>query len=86
MNDDHGSALALMCRAFSKAQEFSSVTMTGVDRYGFEMSVQTDQGPRPVRLAFEASISDSGEARTQLVALTRLARETGSQPAESSQT
>ncbi|MGB0640752.1 MAG: HugZ family protein [Myxococcota bacterium] len=74
MNDDHEQALRDMCIAFTKAKDFSSVVMNGIDRYGFEMSVKTEQGPRPIRLAFASEISDAMEARKQLVALTKKAR------------
>jgi putative heme iron utilization protein len=77
MNEDHADALRDYCLAFSKARDFSAVSMTGVDRYGFEMSVTTARGPRPVRLAFKAPVSTAAEAREQLVALARLAREGG---------
>lgn len=74
MNDDHGDALDLYCRVFSKAAEFSAVTMTGIDRYGFEMSLATPDGQRPVRLAFPRPICDATEARAALVAMVRAAR------------
>jgi putative heme iron utilization protein len=48
--------------------------MTGIDRYGFEMSVATGQGPRPVRLGFSRPISTPEEAREELVALAKKAR------------
>ncbi len=69
MNEDHADAMPLYCRAFSRATEFSTVTMTGIDRYGFEMSAVTPEGPRPIRVAFPEPISTSGEARTALVAM-----------------
>jgi len=74
MNDDHREAMDLMCRAFTKAQDFSEVTMTSIDRYGFEMSVKTEEGSRPIRLAFDATISTAQGAREQLVAITKKAR------------
>ncbi len=74
MNDDHEEAMRLMCLAFTKASTFESVRMTSIDRYGFEMSVRTEQGPRPIRLAFEEAISDVKQARQQLVAKTKAAR------------
>ena len=52
MNADHADAMVLYCKAFSKATEITSASMTGIDRYGFEMSAKTAEGPRPVRLAF----------------------------------
>ena len=69
MNADHADALPLYCRAFSRATEFTTVTMTGIDRYGFEMSAVTPNGARPIRVAFAEPISTRGEARTALVAM-----------------
>ena len=74
MNEDHSDAMTAMCKAFTKAHEFKSVSMTSIDRYGFEMSVHTEKGPRPIRLAFAEDINTSKEARTHLVALTKKAR------------
>ena len=48
--------------------------MTEIDRYGFEMSVKTDEGSRPIRLAFDATVATGKEAREQLVAMTKKAR------------
>src|SRR5690349_2273873 len=50
MNADHPDAMVLYCKAFSRATEVTSASMTGVDRYGFDMSATTAPGPRPVRL------------------------------------
>jgi putative heme iron utilization protein len=74
MNDDHEEAMRVMCLAFSKASSFETVKMTGIDQYGFEMSVRTEQGPRPIRLAFEQAIVDGKQAREQLVSKTKAAR------------
>jgi putative heme iron utilization protein len=74
MNADHSSALLAYCQAFSKAGVVPEAKMTGIDRYGFEMSAKTEQGPRPIRVAFDAAIGDAKEARTQLVELAKRAR------------
>jgi putative heme iron utilization protein len=74
MNADHADALMLYCKAFSRADEITSATMTGLDRYGFEMSAMTAQGPRPVRLAFARPVSTPEEARAALVAMVKDAR------------
>jgi len=50
--------------------------MTAVDRYGFEMSATTSQGPRPIRLAYTRPISTPDECRMELVALAKKARAT----------
>ncbi|MCX4239370.1 HugZ family pyridoxamine 5'-phosphate oxidase [Paraliomyxa miuraensis] len=75
MNEDHRDAMRLYCEAFSRAGAVDEVTMTGVDRYGFEMSVVTPQGPRPVRIAFTEPVADAGAVRAQMVALVQRARE-----------
>ena len=74
MNEDHADTMALYCRAFSKATEAETVVMSGVDRYGFEMSVTTDKGPRPVRLAFPTQVKTPNEVRVELVGLAKKAR------------
>ena len=74
MNEDHEDAMALLCRAFSRAENAEEVKMTGVDRYGFEMSVKTERGPRPVRLAFPQEVATPTEERKALVAMVGEAR------------
>ena len=74
MNEDHADAMVLYCKAFSKATEITAATMTGVDRYGFEMSAVTTDGPRPVRLAFPSEVSTPEEVRGALIAMLQDAR------------
>ena len=74
MNDDHADAMALYCKAFSRATDISAASMTGVDRYGFEMSAVTADGPRPVRLAFPESVDSPEQVRAALVAMISEAR------------
>jgi putative heme iron utilization protein len=57
-NADHADAIVLYCKAFSKATDISSAKMTGVDRYGFEMSAKTPTDHDPF-----ASRSPSRSAR-----------------------
>lgn len=75
MNDDHAHNLVDYCRAFTKATDATAAQMTSIDRYGFEMSVDTAKGPRPVRLAFENQIATIQDARRELVALAEAARQ-----------
>lgn len=79
MNEDHSDTLVLYCRAFSRATDTSAATMTGVDRYGFEMSATTAAGPRPIRLAFTRPVTTSDEVRMELVAMAKKARAAGVQ-------
>jgi heme iron utilization protein len=74
MNADHADALVLYCKAFSKATEVTSASMTAIDRYGFEMSAMTQEGPRPVRVAFGTPASTPEEVRATLVAMVKDAR------------
>ena len=74
MNADHAEAMVLYCRAFSKATDTTAAKMTGVDRYGFEMSAKTPEGPRPIRVAFASPVTTSDELRAALVALAKDAR------------
>ena len=74
MNDDHADAMVLYCKAFSKATDIDAASMTGVDRYGFEMSAVTAEGPRPVRLAFPTPVRTPEEARAAFVKMLNDAR------------
>ena len=74
MNADHGDALVLYCKAFSKATDITSAKMSGVDRYGFDMSAKTPEGPRPVRVAFLKPVTTPAEVRAALVAMVNDAR------------
>lgn len=74
MNEDHAETMALYCRTLTKATDTSAAVMTGVDRYGFEMSATTAAGPRPIRLAFSQPVSTPDEVRKELVAMAKRAR------------
>jgi putative heme iron utilization protein len=74
MNNDHADAMVLYCKAFSRATDITSASMTGIDRYGFEMSAMTSKGPRPVRLAFGTPITTQEEARVALISMLKDAR------------
>ncbi len=75
MNADHADALVLYARAFTRAVDAADVVMTGIDRYGFELSVVTPSGRRPARIAFDAEITDPTASRKALIALVKSARE-----------
>jgi putative heme iron utilization protein len=74
MNADHADAMTLYCKAFSKATDITAATMTGVDRYGFDMSAKTPEGPRPVRVAFPEPVRTPEDVRATLVAMAKDAR------------
>ena len=74
MNDDHVEAMRLYCAAFSRTGPVDSATMTDVDCYGFEMSAQTEEGPRPIRVAFSQTAATAMDVRREMVALVAEAR------------
>jgi heme iron utilization protein len=74
MNEDHADACVAYARAFTRARDASEAEMTGIDRYGFELSVATERGPRPARIAFEQEITTPEQARKALVKLVHAAR------------
>ena len=74
MNQDHAEAMVLFCKAFSKATKVTAATMTGIDRYGFEMSAITAEGARPVRLAFAGMVTTADDVRAALIAMLQDAR------------
>lgn len=74
MNGDHRDAMVLYCRAFSNAKDITAATMTGVDRYGFDMSAKTPEGPRPVRVAFPTPVRTPEDVRATMVAMVKDAR------------
>lgn len=75
MNDDHADTMVLYCKTMSKAVDTTEAEMVGLDRYGFEMSATTGEGPRPIRLAFSKPVSTSEEVRKEMVAMAHKARE-----------
>lgn len=75
MNADHADALRAYAEAFSRSGPVPEAVMTAVDRYGFEMSVTTDQGARPVRIAFDEQVASTGEVRAAMVSMVKRARE-----------
>lgn len=74
MNEDHAATLLLYCHAYSRAADASAAVMTGVDRYGFEMSATTAAGPRPIRLGFSQPVTTPDEVRRELVMMAKAAR------------
>jgi len=74
MNADHAEAMVLLCKKLSRATDTTAARMVGVDRYGFEMSATTAQGPRPIRLAFASPVTTAEDVRREMVALVRGAR------------
>lgn len=77
MNDDHGDANLAYARVLAKMPEATASSMTGVDRYGFDLAVTTPTGPKVARLAFDEPVSDTNAVRKAMVALVKRARAEG---------
>lgn len=73
MNEDHTDAMVLIARHFAGV-EGQAARMVGVDRHGFEMTVETAEGPRRVRLGFRTAIGRPDDVRKDLVAMLKEAR------------
>ncbi|MFT5354688.1 MAG: putative heme iron utilization protein [Polyangiales bacterium] len=74
MNDDHADALVDYAKAFTREDSPGAVTLQGVDRYGFDMSVVTERGPRPARVVFDVEVLTPGDCRKAFVDLVKRAR------------
>lgn len=74
MNDDHGAALLDYARGLLDVGDASAATMTAVDRYGFDLAITTERGPKAARLAFDAPLATTDEVRRATVALVKKAR------------
>ena len=74
MNEDHADALLAYARGLAGIPEASLVTMTAVDRYGFDLAATTPQGPKAARLAFEREVATSDDVRKALIAMVKTAR------------
>lgn len=74
MNEDHADALIQYCRAFTALGDVASASMTGIDRFGFELRATTAAGARSARIGFATPIASRVEARQALVALLATAR------------
>lgn len=73
MNADHAEALVLLCHA-AGYEEAREAKMTTVDRLGYHVRMNTDQGPRGARIAFPREVNSSNECRTTFVEMVKSAR------------
>ena len=74
MNGDHADAVLAYARGLGRVHGATAATMTAVDRYGFELQATTPEGPRALRLAFDAPVSTPDEVRRALIAMVAKAR------------
>jgi hypothetical protein len=74
MNSDHGGALILLARAFAGI-ESQHAGMTSVDRLGFHVRLEAQEGTRGARIAFLREVSSAAEARNVLTDMVAQARQ-----------
>jgi heme oxygenase (biliverdin-IX-beta and delta-forming) len=73
MNTHHGNALIEMARAFAGI-ESEEVTMTSVDRLGFNVRFKTPDGTRGARIAFLREVKNPEETRNVVADMVTEAR------------
>src|SRR5271168_1901722 len=73
MNTDHGDGLVMLAKAFSGI-ESQEVTMSSIDRLGFQIRLKTQDGTRGARIAFLREVSSPAEARQVLIEMVGQAR------------
>ena len=69
MNGDHGTANMVYARAFAGIPDATAARMVAIDRYGFELHVETPDGMQPARVSFAAPLGSFDEVRGELVKL-----------------
>lgn len=74
MNDDHADASLAYARGLAGVPEATAATMTAVDRYGFDLAVTTESGPRATRVAFDEPVTTSDAVRHAMIELLKRAR------------
>jgi putative heme iron utilization protein len=74
MNADHAEAQVLYCRYLLGLADTTSASMSGVDRYGFDMVAVSPEHRRAVRLGFPEPCSDGVAVRQAMVTLVEQAR------------
>jgi putative heme iron utilization protein len=71
MNDDHAVALVTYARVFGKLPDARTARMTGIDAAGLDLEVETATGSHTVRITFDHSLEDAGDARATLIRMAR---------------
>ncbi len=74
MNSDHKDALILLARVFAGIESQEAV-MTSVDRLGFHVRLNTNDGIRGTRIAFLRQVINPAETRDVLLEMMRQARQ-----------
>lgn len=78
MNGDHADAVLAYATGLALMGDATKATMTAVDRYGFDLAVETPRGPRVTRIGFDETVATSDEVRRAMVAMVPTGRVLGS--------
>jgi putative heme iron utilization protein len=73
MNRDHSDALLLLARVCA-GMDAQGATMTSVDRLGFQVRLNTSEGPRGTRIGFRREVRNANDARKVLVEMVQMAK------------
>lgn len=74
VNADHVDALILLARRFANIEAHGAM-MTSVDRLGFHVRLETQDGVHDARIAFSREVRSAAEAETVMIEMVRKARE-----------
>jgi putative heme iron utilization protein len=71
MNDDHADSLALYAKVFGKCERVAAARLRMFDANGMDLDVDTGDGERRARIAFDHVVLDADDARMTLIAMAR---------------
>jgi putative heme iron utilization protein len=77
MNDDHADAVALYAKVFGNEPDTIAATMQKIDAQGMDLTVQTPDAQKSVRIAFDHDLQDAEDAHHTLIAMVKQARQAG---------
>jgi putative heme iron utilization protein len=77
MNEDHADAVALYAKAFGNEPQTIAAEMLKIDAEGMDLSVQTEETRKPLRITFDHSLQDAEDAHHTLIAMVKQARAGG---------
>ena len=73
MNDDHRDSMIAMAKHYSGLNA-ADAEMTAVDRLGFNMRVQTEEGMKGARIAYPKPIESNDDIRSVFVEMVKAVR------------
>jgi putative heme iron utilization protein len=74
LNADHADALVQIAQALGGYPDATAASCSGIDRYGIDLSLDTERGRAPARVAWTEPLQQHGDMRRASVELTQRAR------------